>query len=144
MIKFNKKFGKATEAGIDSFQEKFNIRMPRDYKQFLLNINGGAPDKYWVPFEDDGDYISHFYGIHDGDNWLKLEHAVKDFAEAEPIRFIPVAISNGGNYFIMRINGENRGKIYFWDHDEEDFEPPTFDFLIEISDTFNLFLDLIE
>jgi hypothetical protein len=55
-----------------------------------------------------------------------------------------VAISNGGNYFLLRLIEPNRGAIYFWDHELEDPSPPTFEEIIRVSSSFDGWLESLE
>ena len=81
----------------------------------------------------------HVYGIHQGAEWKRLSYAIEQFRH-DLSRFLPVAISNGGNYFLLRLAEPDRGAIYFYDHELEGSDPPTFDSLIRISDSFSSWL----
>jgi hypothetical protein len=69
-----------------------------------------------------------------------LSYAVEQFGH-DLSQFLPIAISNGGNYFLLRLAEPDRGAVYFWDHEREGSDPPTFDSLIRIADSFSSWLD---
>ncbi len=47
-----------------------------------------------------------------------------------------------GNIICLSLTGDTAGKVYYWDHDGET-DPPTFDNVYKIADSFQGFLDSI-
>ena len=134
----------ASERAIAAFEQERNLALPPDYRKFLLSSRGGCPERRWSSFGGrNGDFVAHVYGLHRGAEWKRLSYAIKEFGH-DLSTFLPVAVSNGGNYFILRLKKPNRGAVYFWDHELEGFEPPTFDSLIHVSDSFSSWLDSLE
>ena len=129
----------STEA-IAAFERERGVVLPADYRGFLSSSPGGSPTPYWCSFGRDGDFVMYVYGIHHGAQWKRLSYAVEQFRH-DLSRFLPVAISNGGNYFLLRLAEPDRGAVYFYDHELEGFDPPTFESLIRISGSFSSWLD---
>ena len=130
----------ASAETITSFEQAHRLTLPSDYRAFLLRSSGGAPSPCWSAFGRDGDFVAYLYGIHDGAEWKRLSHAIEEFRHDLSL-FLPVAVSNGGNYFLLRLAKPNRGAVYFWDHELEGFDPPTFDSVICVSDSFSSWLN---
>ena len=130
----------ASAEAIAAFERERRIILPSDYRGFVSKSAGGSPTPHWSSFGKSGDFVSYVYGIHQGEQWKRLTYAVEQFAH-DLSEFLPVAVSNGGNYFLLRLAEPDRGAVYFWDHELEGFSPPTFDSLIRVSDSFSAWLD---
>jgi hypothetical protein len=134
----------ASEAALAGFEHERNVVLPPDYRKFLLSSRGGCPERRWSSFgERDGDFVAHVYGLHQGAEWKRLSYAIKEFGH-DLSTYLPVAISNGGNYFLLRLKEPNYGAVCFWDHELEGCAPPTFESLIHVSDSFSLWLDSLQ
>ena len=130
----------ASEAAIRSFERERRITLPVEYRKFLSKSGGGHPEKDLSEFGKSGDFVSIVYGIHDGAVWKRLDCAVQAFGH-DLSQFLPVAVSNGGNYFLLKLTEPNFGSVYFWDHECEDSTPPTFASLEQVSASFTLWLE---
>jgi hypothetical protein len=134
----------AKEGVIAAFERERGLALPPDYREFLLHSPGGSPQPRWSSFGSrDGDFVAYIYGLHEGAVWKRLGYAIEQFRH-DLSMFLPVAISNGGNYFLLRMTKPNRGAVYFWDHELEGFDPPTFESLIRVSDSFVTWLNSLE
>ena len=129
----------STEA-IAAFERERGVVLPADYRGFLSSSPGGSPTPHLCSFGRGGDLVAYVHGIHQGAQWKRLSYAVEQFRH-DLSRFLPVAISNGGNYFLLRLAKPDRGAVYFYDHELEACDPPTFDSLIRVSDSFCSWLD---
>jgi hypothetical protein len=83
----------------------------------VSNVLGFAVPRYdRAPF-------SHFYGSRSGNH--SLARAIEALKGRMPETLIPIADDGGGNQICLGIKGQERGKVYYWDHnnewDEEDF-----------------------
>lgn len=130
----------ASAEAIAAFERERSIILPSDYREFLSSSPGGSPTPDWSSFGRDGDVVMYVYGVHHGAEWKRLRCAVEQFGH-DLSQFLPIAVSNGGNYFLLRLTDPDRGAVYFWDHELEGFSPPTFDSLICVSDSFRSWLD---
>jgi hypothetical protein len=133
----------ASEDAIAKFEREHGVILPADYREFLLSSRGGSPTPRWSSFGRDGDFVAYVYGIHQGLEWKRLSYAIEQFGHDLSI-FLPVAVSNGGNYFLVRLPEPDKGAVYFWDHELEGFRPPTFESLIRVSDSFSSWLDSLQ
>ncbi|MEH7068416.1 SMI1/KNR4 family protein, partial [Priestia megaterium] len=92
---------------LESFERNHNITFPKDYRDFLIEYNGGYPDH---------SILNIFYGI--GSMYDNLEKKLDIFDEILEIGFIPIADDPSGNQICIGINKEYLGQIYHWAHDE--------------------------
>jgi hypothetical protein len=114
-------YGPTSREAIATFEVKWKVRLPDDYKLFLLSSNGGVPipNQIMVPtWEHCGAVVDFFYGIHDGPRF-RLERAFDVYADRIPGDLIPIAADTFGNVVCIGWKGKRRGKIYFWDHEDE-------------------------
>lgn len=118
------------------FEKRIGTRLPEDYRQFLINHNGGKPIPcYFRISEAEGENsLHHFYGLHDGPSYLSLEEAYENHKGMVPTSMISFADDPFGNALCIGIEADNKGKIFFWDHEAEDN-------ITEVSKTFSLFLE---
>jgi hypothetical protein len=133
----------ASAEAIAKFEQENSLTLPSDYRVYLSNSAGGLPNPRWSAFGKDGDFVAHIYGMHHGAAWKRLSHGIDSFGHDLSI-FIPVAVSNGGNYFLLRLAEPDRGAMYFWDHELEGFRPPTFESVIRVSDSFGSWLNSLQ
>ena len=130
----------ASAEAIAAFERERGVILPPDYRRFLSNSPGGSTTPNLSSFGRGGDFVSYVYGIHQGAEWKRLNYAVEQSGH-DLSEFLPVAVSNGGNYFLLRLTEPDPGAVYFWDHELEGFDPPTFDSVIRVSNSFSSWLD---
>jgi hypothetical protein len=133
-----------TDSDINDYESKLGIKLPEEYRVFLRDVRGGFPSRDWVPFEGDGDSISHIFGLKSAVRWKSIDYGIDAFGAPSATGYVPVAICNGGNYFLLKIKAPDQGAVFFWDHDKEGFEPPTFEFLTRVAARFDQFIAKLE
>ena len=106
---------------IGRFEKQHGIVLPQEYRQFLLQSNGGAPipDGFDVPgWAHKASGMQRFFGIRKGDI-NDLDRVCEVYNERVPSDLLPIASDSFGNVIAIGIKGKRRGKIYFWDHEDE-------------------------
>jgi len=99
---------------ISEFEKETGFELPDDYKNFLLENNGGVPENtlFSIPDCSEEALIGYFLGINrpkeDLSFWLK------EFHDDLPESFIPIAFDAGGNAILMDL--EDTGTLYYWDY----------------------------
>lgn len=124
---------KLTMADIENIEATLKVKLPKDYKAFLLKYNGGHPIKDAYPIIEIFDFnrygwgesavydcgISWFYSIYDGEynnfvqeNKYKIDRYIPD-------ELIIIGCSSGGDEICIGVEENNFGKVYYWGHDWE-------------------------
>ena len=115
-------FGATSREAIAEFEARRGVLLPAEYKAFLLESNGGMPipDVFEVPgWHGHGNAVMFFYGIHEGEKVDRLDRACQVYDERIPADLIPIAYDANGNKLCIGWKGKRKGKIYFWDHEDE-------------------------
>jgi len=134
-----------TDSDISEFENEFQIKLPQDYIDFMLKNNGGVPEEDWIfDYIENGNanssVIRDFFVIYKTETgeYDDLKVAYKN--GVAPPDYMPIATDPGGNVIFMAVKGENRGKIYFGNHELED-EKTGYMLISLISDTFSEFIE---
>ncbi len=87
---------------------------------------------------DDQGLLDEFLCIQEGE-YSDLRHHVNVFRDRVPANLLPIARDPGGNLICLSIAGSDRGKVYFWDHEEEaeEGETPGYDNVYFVADSFD-------
>lgn len=104
-----------SQGDISEFENKYEVSLPQEYKDFLLQTNGGRPEPDFFPFSDDGFVVTWFYNLKNGKHLLELTLELLWIAEQiVPRTLIPIARDQGGDLVCISLNEEEYGKIYMW------------------------------
>jgi hypothetical protein len=112
-------YGKLTEEKLRQFEDALGTTLPEDYRKFLLEHNGPfIVDSFFDGKEIDFSTFSNdpFFGITD------LCERNLDSERLGNEGYLPdgclAIIGDGcGNYACIGLQGHNRGKIYYFDHE---------------------------
>lgn len=132
-------------ADLSTVENRIGKSLPDEYRNFLLENNGGCPEfQKFSKLGEENSYfgiLSWFFGICPG-NQNDLVLTVERLSDRVPDNVIPIACDPSGNFVVLSVDKEDRGKIYFWDHEEEcdEGEVPTYDNLYLVANNFNDFL----
>ncbi|MEM9365096.1 MAG: SMI1/KNR4 family protein [Planctomycetota bacterium] len=109
----------ATERQIAMLEKRIGVKLPKEYRRFLITINGGRrPGAGWE-LTKHGLAIDTFYGLcrdfHDlayrVDRVLQQEPGTGLF----PSNSLPIASELGGNEILLKFSGKDAGSIWYWD-----------------------------
>ena len=133
---------KINEETIKVIESFIQAKLPDEYRDFLLKYNGGIPDK--IIFNISA--LAFFHKVNSSDYYSDFVVAYHTYIVRIPKGFIVVASDVGGNNILLGLEGKDRGKIYFWDHEEEVDEDEEADFrnMTLISNSFNQFVDSLK
>lgn len=147
MLSFSKTYPPTSESEINDFEQKWNINLPENYKNFLLENNGGRPaEDLTFPIKNDPPLnlgvINFFYGINAGEH-NDLDKEMRVHEDRVPKGFVPIAGDPMGNEICLAVSGEHEGEVYFWEHEEEaeDGEEPTMQNMYLVANSFEEFLN---
>ncbi|MBA2939567.1 SMI1/KNR4 family protein [Paenibacillus sp. CGMCC 1.16610] len=126
--------GITSESGIHSddliisFEQKYGFHLPQDYKKFLLTygrINYNHQISYSqitnIPKHDERGRMGYFYYLQNDKH--DLISNIECYLGRMPESMIPFADITGGDQLCIGVTEDVWGKIYFWDHDQEHFDP---------------------
>jgi cell wall assembly regulator SMI1 len=106
--------------------EKFiGLNFPNEYKEHLLQNNGGQCAPNIFKFNENGRWtescVDWFLAIHDGeyDNLKEYVRTYKVDEKRLPIHILPIAHDPGGNLICISCGKQDEGQIYFWNHEQE-------------------------
>lgn len=108
---------------IKIFEDFLGKELPRDYRLFLEQTNGGIPFRKYFLFKDsdnDGTIVNILFGITDNDYNSLIKH-YNEYKNIVPSCMIPIGNDQGGNMILLSIGGNSYGSIYFLDHEKAAF-----------------------
>ncbi|MDR2492648.1 MAG: SMI1/KNR4 family protein [Coriobacteriales bacterium] len=122
---------KLAEKDIAEFEEQFGIRLPDDYKAFMLEHNGGTPEGTWVFdfFEAaigdvSGSDVRYFEKLYANETMknddLKAGYTALLESDQIPDTLMPIADDSCGNIIFLVVKGERYGSVLFGNHELED------------------------
>ena len=151
MAEFTETKGKLEAFQIKEMESFAGLTFPEQYKEHLLNFNGGRckPDVFW--FVENGNKtasaIGWFFAIYDGkyNNLRDCIEIYKRSVKRMPSYVLPFASDVVGNAICISCGKDDFGKIYFWDHEREvDYktsDDSDYSNLYFIANSFNEFLE---
>ncbi len=136
-------YGHVNPVDIVEFEETNEVSLPADYKNFLLEHNGGRPEPNILsePATD----VQWLFGMIEEPAWASLFNALDVYEGRIPAWYMPIGIDSGGNLFIMSLFEENKGIIALWWHEDEAEQNGAdyFDNLTPVADSFTEFVSLL-
>lgn len=135
-----------TQEQVSMLEHNIGIPLPMDYRDFLLQFNGGRPIPSSFPIRgfdlaSSGD-IQRFFGITEDRAVPDIRWFIKTLGGRIPHGLLPVAGDGSGNIVCLSLSGPHIGAVYFWHHDAEQ-SPPTYSNVYPIADSFTDFLESI-
>jgi len=115
--------GKLKIKDLERFEKFLGCKLPKDYRDFLIEHNGAIPENYlvcWPNSTEPSDVWNDSLGLHNGPSYARLDLMTKELKDYLPEGVIPFACDPGGNYFCIGIDGEFINKIYFWNHERSE------------------------
>ena len=132
-------YGPLAPKTLEDFEHELGVSLPEEYRTFLLQHNGGTPQPACFlapddPLEGDASPQSErevvcFFALHNnawsdstmqGSLALPLQEAWRDLsAEQQESNLLPVGKDWSGNYICVGYQGQDRGRIFFYDHEYE-------------------------
>lgn len=123
------KYGNGSEELVREFEGKYGIVLDEEYCKFLVKYNGGDTPNTHVGIRGCSTDLRYLYGIN-------TEESIEDHLQlpvCENMQYLPIGTDSFGNYFVIGLTDDNKGGIYFCDH-ERGFA------VKQIADSFKVFL----
>jgi len=134
------KYGATSERQISEFEKLIKIRLPGQYRSYLLSHNGAVPNKTTYDFDDTSSNIHCMYGLNGGPEYQELTSCLHVFEGRIANGYVAIGSDGLGNQICIGLRGNARGGIYFWDHEKEHSVVFKRRNLTKISDSFNEFI----
>jgi hypothetical protein len=104
---------------LETFQRELGARLPRCYKDFLLQYNGGRPVKNVFPIADfdEGNFgsIQVFFGLNTIVKTSDLSWRIKNRIAPFPAGLLEIACTDGSDLICIDTQSENV-PVYFFDY----------------------------
>lgn len=130
---------------IAEFEAMLKQKLPDDFREFLLQSNGGRAAENSHPAPDPVDEIdvSSFFGILDQQDYGDLRYMRDLMIDRVPDNMLPIADSEGGNMVLLSLRPDTYGQVFYWDHEREsnEGEPPTFSNMVKVNRSFKKFVE---
>lgn len=112
-------FGKTSLKDIKTFESNNEIKLPKDYVDFLLRYNGGnieLDDRDTIHVDDLGEDINIdvVFGVNTKESELSVEFWTNKYKKEMPQGTIIIGDSYQHGFIILLHFGEDSG-IYYWD-----------------------------
>lgn len=149
-MKYSRSLRPTNENDILAFGREFNVRIPDDYRDFLLAQNGGKPDAcdFDVPgYRFPVAMINTFYGILDdktGRAGNSLNVANQDLMYRLPKGFIAIGDNGCGDQILLATLNSGTSGVFYFDHENEPYDSDVvwegFGNIYKVANSFSEFL----
>jgi len=114
----------APEAALREFESRIGCAFPDDYRYFLINCNGGyLGGRLWfIGSNSAGKNIEagvHHIGGFRAEDYFSLDWARECYLGRIPSSLVWIYDDPFGNAICLGVTGPQRGRVYFWDHENE-------------------------
>jgi hypothetical protein len=132
--------GPASESLLAEFEKRIGHPLSVEYREFLLRHNGGTPEPNGFSFSLDGvpqeASVMCFFPLRDlslekvddsyeglktwplHSAWADLQHDLEHLYDDESSdRLLPIGTDGSGNYLALVLDGSERGRVVFFDHE---------------------------
>ena len=146
-MKMLKIYGGLAPEKVDALEKEFNLHLPADYRQFLLEVGGGVADEdeyNEIRVEDLNDAISVavLYGIGNQPAHCSIEKAMRDYGDEIPPNSVIFGHECYGSYLVLECDGENAG-VWFWDDCCEYEATSEENIVYPVADSFTAFINRV-
>ncbi len=107
--------GKNLTEQITALETEYHITLPSQYRDFLSKYNGGDTPKTKCKAGRISSDVRGFYGVGD----VKLSFHSMELKQWIDKSFFPIAGDSFGNYYVIGLDAEHYGKLFFCDHEQE-------------------------
>ncbi len=129
------------EEDVVKFEQQYQLTLPELYRSFLLNSNGGRPERDLFPIQglrgNPWGRIHFFFGLEHPIEAYRLDWNRDVIGSDTPPNLLFIATTEGADDICIDLND---GTVYYWDaYDEDD----TGRRLYKIADSFEQLLELL-
>lgn len=110
-------YGDGSIHDIKKLEESFNIKLPEDYKNFLIKYNGAdiVDEIFYVKDIEQKILMGGFYGVESDKKKIGLINQNKEYGDDIPDNSLLIGSDPGSGWILLVNDGENNG-IWYYDH----------------------------
>lgn len=112
------------EEDLKHLESTLGVKLPQDYRAFMMIHNGGKPTVGVFNFAERGAQTSasvrRFFTLDDSHKFYSLNKHISIYHGRHPPGMVPVACDSFGNLILLDCADEHYGSVFFWDHENED------------------------
>jgi hypothetical protein len=135
-----------TDTRISLLEQQLKIVLPSEYRSFLARYNGGTPNPPFFPIQGlEGNpfgEIHVFLGVDIPVESSNLDWSYRVYCGRLPHNLFPIAYNTTGDVICLSLTGQDKGAVYFWDHEKE-HKPPSYQNVHLVAPSFREFLECI-
>ncbi|MGB1252292.1 MAG: SMI1/KNR4 family protein, partial [Candidatus Promineifilaceae bacterium] len=115
----------ATLGLMDSLERKIGCVLPEDYRVFLnqfgrIAFRGHATVPIHTLKPTQKGIVSVLFGFSTNPQSYDIRHEFQNYANRIPSNLLPIGADPGGNLFCISVTGNDKGIVYFWDHEHQE------------------------
>ncbi|MFT4020508.1 MAG: SMI1/KNR4 family protein [Acinetobacter sp.] len=116
-MEYDLSLSKIDDSDISAFENEIGCKIPAEYRDFLLNHNGGRPRCPVLVFGAEKIMVNDLYGLGDQQGRVgDLKQTWEIFLDRLPSGFISIGDTPSGDQFLISVTD---GNIYLFDHENE-------------------------
>jgi hypothetical protein len=139
-VGYRRQAGPAPAEAIERLERQAGQPLPADYRAYLGQHDGGR-------LQDNNEALNEVFGVGpDTPEWASMWKKLDLYADRVPKWLLPVASDAFGNLFALSLRDQDKGSVWFWDHEREadEDEPPADDNIEYRSASWRAFLDSLQ
>lgn len=149
MMNFELGLNSIGEADVLILEKKLGVTLPVDYREFLLQHNGGRPTEFLMNGPFGKLAINDLYGIGKEEGRVGDIATTFEFFDGRiPKGFISIGDNAGGDKVLLGTDEAGVNGVFFFDHENEPANPnipwEEFPNLYKLADSFNDFLEALQ
>ena len=130
----------ASEESIQRLEIEFGLRLPEEYRRFLASFNGGKPVPSGFSFETNEGLsessIRYFLTLDTNAEHYTIWEFLVRYRDRIPSGLLPVACDSFENLVLIDVGAKEVGSVYFWDHEKESMDEPTWENISLVAPSF--------
>lgn len=136
-----------TSASLAAFEAQHQLRLPDEYRQFLLQYGGATLSPHYFDYPHPWTQELDRTALDQFDTLPEAEQAMYHLAKLIPPVYLPIASNNPGDVVLLRTDVAHAGQIFYWVNglllDRGD-DPYYVGNIAHLADTFSAFLALLQ
>lgn len=116
----------AANSDLEELERLLRTSLPKDYRDFLAETNGGRPEPSAFTFQQYGrrqeSLVDWFFTLDASEEQYQLLRENEILLGRIPARLLPIACDPFGNILLLDLGAKSIGAVYFWDHENENME----------------------